>query len=401
MKIGILREEKVPADERTPLTPLQCQRLIKLYPDIEIFVKSSPFRCFSDQEYRDLGLNIVSDLSFCDILLGIKEVPKDNLIPDKTYLYFSHTIKKQKYNRSLLQQMVKRNIRMIDYEAIKDDNDKRLLGFGRYAGIVGAYNGLRTYGLKKNCYSLLPAYKCEDKEDLYYQLNYLKLDSLKIVVTGSGRVARGILELLEAAGIKQVNVKDFLDSRQYDYPVFVQLGSLDYNCRKDGNLSSKSDFYENPHDYKSTFMQYAQVSDIFIAGHYYNSGAPYLFTREDAKSELFNLTVVADVSCDINGPVASTIRPSTIHDPIYGYNPITEQEDNFNKEGVLAVMAVDNLPCELPKDSSKDFGEELINNVFPLLVSKNQSTLISRATICDKGKLTSYFSYLKDYLRGD
>ena len=400
MKIGILEEEKVPADKRVALTPKQCSLLLSTYPNIEIAVKTSSIRCFSDELYRAEGINIVNDLSDCDVLIGVKEVPKSSLIPNKTYFYFSHTIKEQPYNRDLLLKMMELNISMIDYEVLKNKQGKRLLGFGRYAGIVGAYNGFLTYGLKSGKYNLKAAHNCEDRLEMEQEIAKIKLNFERIIVTGNGRVGNGILEIMKKSGIKEVSKSVFLNEK-FNEPVFVHLTTMDYNVRIDGVESSKSEFYSQPELYKSSFMDYAKKADIFIAGHYYSSGSPYLFTREDAKHKDFNIKVVADVSCDIDGPVASTIKPSTITNPIYGYNPYAEVEGGFKKEGNIAVMAVDNLPCELPKDASEDFGNEMIEKILPSLILNDDEQIIKNATICKNGDLTPNFEYLRNYVNGD
>jgi len=400
MKIGVLKEEKVPADKRVPLTPKQCRKLLDTYPNLELSVKSSAIRCYTDEMYREQGINIVDDLSDCDILIGVKEVPEKLLIPNKTYFYFSHIIKSQPYNRELLLKMLSLNISMIDYEALKNQQGKRLLGFGRYAGIVGAYNGLLTYGLKSGKYNLKAAHNCEDRVEMEGEMSKIKLTNEKIIITGNGRVGNGILEIIQKANIREVSKSEFLNDT-FNEAVFVHLNTMDYNVRKDGSLSDKQDFYKNPELYKSSFMEYAKQADIFIAGHYYSLGSPYLFTREDAKDSDFNLKVVADVSCDIDGPVATTIRSSVIADPIYGYNVITEMEDDFRSENVVAVMAIDNLPCELPKDSSEDFGNEMLEKLFPSLIINDDEQIIDNATICRNGDLTPNFEYLRNYVYGN
>ena len=399
MKLGILREEKVPVDKRTPFSPTQCKIIISDFPNLEIYVQSSKHRCFSDKEYISKGISVLDDISFCDILFGIKEVPVSSLIPNKIYLYFSHIIKKQKYNRDLLIKMIELNIKMIDYEVINDNNGKRLLGFGKFAGIIGAYNTFLTYGLKTSLYNLKPAYKCHDQIQMEKQLNKIKLVDERIIVTGKGRVGSGIIEILNKLEIKQVSVEQFLNDI-FDEPVYVHLNTMDYNVRKDNRLMAKEDFYNNPHMYESSFMKYANKADIFIAGHYYSTGSPYLFTRQDAKSSDFNLKVIGDISCDINGPVASTIRSSSIENPIYGYNVETEEEDDFLKNDVIAVMAVDNLPCELPKDSSKYFGNKIIEHILPLF-THDENLVLERATICQDGDLTNNFEYLRDFVSKD
>ena len=395
MKIGILREEKVPIDRRVPFSPAQCKEIITKYPDLKLFVQTSKIRCFSDQEYINLGIEVTDNLEHCDILFGIKEVPKENLIPNKTYLFFSHTIKEQEYNRELLKKIIDHKIRLIDYEVLKYDNGNRILGFGRYAGIIGAYNGLLTYGIKESLYDLKPAYKCIDRLEMDSQLKNVSLRNERFLITGKGRVGLGIIETIKKLNIKEVTKDEYLN-KKFNCPIFLHIDVMDYNQRKDGSDSSFEDFIKHSSKYESTFMQYASKTDVYFAGHFYGAGAPYLFTRKDVKSSDFNISVVADVSCDIDGPVACTIRPSSIENPIYGYNPNTESEDNFMSENVVAVMAVDNLPCELPKDSSSDFGQNLIDQIIPILTSSNK--IIKRATICENGDLTSNFEYLRSYI---
>tara|TARA_B000000477_G_scaffold77300_1_gene64967 strand:+ start:222 stop:1415 length:1194 start_codon:yes stop_codon:yes gene_type:complete len=395
MKIGILREEKVPVDRRVPFSPSQCKRIEDNFPNLQIYVQSSNIRCFSDQEYIDHGITVLDNLESCDVLFGIKEVPKDKLISNKTYFFFSHTIKEQEYNRDLLKKMIELNITMVDYEVLKYENGSRILGFGRYAGIIGAYNGLLTYGLKNELYSLKPANKCLNRIEMDSELSKVNLSNEKFLVTGKGRVGGGILETIKKLNIIEVGIDDYINN-SFDYPVYLNIDVLDYNERIDGRQSDFSDFINNSSDYKSTFMKYANVTDIFFAGHFYGSGAPYLFTRNDVKSDDFNISVVADISCDIDGPVATTIKPSTINDPIYGYNPHTESEDDFKSNDVVAVMAVDNLPCELPKDSSEDFGENLIKNIIPIIGNDNK--IVNGATICQNGDLSEEFEYLRNYI---
>jgi len=395
MKIGVLKEEKIPADKRVAFSPTQCLYIKSQYPNFEILVQSSDIRCFSDSEYTALGISVVNDITECDLFFGIKEVPKEKLIPNKTYFYFSHTIKKQVYNRALLVKMIDMNITMIDYEVLKSINGNRLLGFGKYAGIIGAYNAFLTYGLKMKSYSLKPANTCLDRIEMEGELKKIKLNNEKFVISGKGRVGQGILEIIKLLNILEVSKDDYL-KKEFDFPVFVSLDTMDYNVRIDNNPGNFNDFISNPSSYKSIFLKYLEHSDLFIAGHYYSTGSPFLFTKNDVKSPYFNVKVVADVSCDIDGPVATTIRPSTISKPIYGYNPLTEKEDDFINENIVAVMAVDNLPCELPKDSSHDFGSQLIENVLPLL--GNKSDIIEKATICKNGDLTMEFEYLREYV---
>lgn len=401
MKVGIIREGKNPPDKRVPLSPKQCAAVKQQYPHIDLVVQPSPIRKFQDTEYSAEGIVLQEDLSDCDVLFGVKEVPLDMLIPNKTYFFFSHTFKLQPYNAKLLRAVLDKQIRLVDYEVIKDSKGKRLIGFGRYAGIVGCYNGIRTYGLKHDLYELKPAHECADRVEMESELAKVKLPAnTKFVLTGFGRVGHGARETLAKLGMKEVSKTAFLSER-FDEAVFTQLNTEDYNQRKSDGGFDKGEFYADPSDYESAFMPFAEVADVYIPCHYWADGSPFIFTREDIKKSNWKISVVADISCDIDGPVASTIRPSTIADPIYGYDPISEKEVNFKAEGAIAVMAVDNLPCELPKDASDDFGSELIKHVLPALFGEDPSDIIGRASQTTlEGTLTPKFAYLQAYADG-
>lgn len=394
---AILKERKSPPDYRVALTPSQCAQLQELYPMARVVVESSDVRIFSDEEYRKAGLELTDDISQADVMLGVKEVPVEALIPNKTYLFFSHTIKKQPYNRQLLKAILEKNIKLIDHETLVYPDGSRVLGFGYYAGLVGAYNGIRAWGLKNHTYRIEKAHLLPDLKALHKQLSAIQLPAIKILLTGHGRVGKGAASILDEMNIRKVNIADYV-SQNFDQAVYCHVGSLDYNARTDGAPSSREDFYQNPEDYRSTFGQFSAVTDFFIAGHFHNEKAPFLFTRDDAKSKDFLISVVADVSCDIDGPVACTIRPSTIVNPIYGYDPLTEQEVDFDQPRAIAVMAVDNLPCELPRDASQGFGNDLLAKVIPNFFNDDPDSILRRAQIAVDGKLTHRFSYLQDYV---
>jgi len=398
MKLGIIREGKNPPDKRVPLTPKQCVEFKNKFPNVELAVQPSEVRKFKDDEYEALGIRLQEDLSDCDVLMGVKEVPLEMLIPNKTYFFFSHTFKLQPYNAKLLREILDKKIRLVDYEVIKDENNKRLIGFGRYAGIVGCYNGFRTYGLKHSLFDLKPAHECEDRDEMEGYLEDIKLPSnFKCVLTGHGRVGKGAIEIIQKIGLSEVSKEEFL-SKTFNEPVFAHLGTSDYNERSSDGGFDKSEFYKNPELYRSSFPQYAHKADLYLACHYWGEGAPFIYTREDMKHPEWKVSAVADISCDIDGPVASTIRPSTIAKPIYGYHKIKETEVDFKTDNAVAVMAVDNLPCELPKDASEDFGKVLLNKVLPCLFNDDPHNVIGRAseTTLD-GNLTEQFSYLGDY----
>ena len=399
MKFGIIRERKNPPDRRVVLSPEACQKVMATYPSAEVLIEPSPIRTFSDADYIKKGLTVDSRMEECDVLLGVKEVPIASLIPNKKYFFFSHTIKKQPYNRTLLKAILDKNIELYDHEVITNEKGQRLVAFGRYAGIVGAYNGFRAYGLKFDIFNLPKAENLTDQTALIAELQKIKLPAIKILLTGRGRVGNGAKEMLDAMKIKKVSVTEYLEE-QFLVPVYCQIDASDYNKRKDGSRGNKTEFFAHPEAYKSNFFRFAKVTDFYIAGHFYGTGAPYLYTREDAKHAEFKIKVVADVSCDIDGPVATTIRPSTIADPIYGYNPQTEKEIDFKDANAIAVMAVDNLPCELPRDASLGFGEAFLKNVIPAFFNNDKNGVLERARMTQNGKLTMRYAYLQDYVDG-
>ncbi|MBN4061767.1 MAG: alanine dehydrogenase [Flavobacteriales bacterium] len=397
MKFGIIKEGKVPPDRRVPLTPKQCKQLVEKFAELEVFVQKSETRSFSNKEYENEGIPVIDDLSHCDVLLGVKEVPVEQLIPGKTYLFFSHVIKEQPYNRGLLQAIIKRDIRLIDYECLRGEDGFRVIGFGRYAGIVGAYNGLLAYGKKFGIYDLKPAYDCFDRKEMESELAKIQLPNIKITLTGSGRVANGAIETLDKAGIKKIWPDAYLN-HTFNEPVYTQLFPRHYRRAKDGRPWDLDDFFNHPDEYESLFSRFTRMTDLYISGHYWDSRAPHFFSKEDMKSPEFNIKVVADISCDINGPIGCTLRSSTIEEPLYGYHPETEKEVDFMQEGTITVMAVDNLPCELPRDASEGFGDDLIEKVIPNILQQNHS-MIEAATISKDGKLTENYGYLQDFVK--
>lgn len=397
IKLGILREGKVPPDKRVPFTPLQAEEIEQRYPHVKVVVQPSTVRCFEDSEYTKHDIEVREDLQDCDILMGIKEVQKPDLLSGKTYLFFSHTIKKQPHNKLLLQEIIKKKIQLIDYETLKDKLGNRLVAFGRFAGIVGAYNGLMTYGMRYKIFSIRRAHECFDINDLKIELRKVQLPALKIVLTGAGRVAKGAMESLDTAGIRKVSAEDFLN-KNFDVPVYTQLSSAEYHTRKEGGHFNREEFHQHPERYESTFGPFTKVTDILLAGAYWNPKAPVLFAKADMCHPDFKIKIIADITCDINGSVPSTIRASTIVDPLYDYDPFSESDKPaLSDEKFITVMAVDNLPCELPRSASEEFGRDLIDKILPALIIKDVDGVIKRAKITKDGHLTENFAYLTDF----
>lgn len=397
MKIGIIREGKVPPDSRVPLIPAQCAQIDQME-GVSLLVQPSPIRCFKDKDYEKEGINLQEDLSSCDVLMGVKEVPLEQLISNKIYFFFSHTIKKQSYNKKLLIEILKKNITLLDYEVLTDEKGRRLIAFGKFAGMVGAHNGIMTYGARTGAFTLKRMKDCLDYEEAKSIYRELTLPPMKIVLTGTGRVGKGAALVLEDMGIKKVDPADFLN-KTYDEAVFTQLVCSDYAARKDGSAFDKKDFYNNPQLFKSIFQPYTEAANVMINGIYWDNNAPAFFTVDEMTKSNFNIKVIADVTCDI-APVSSipsTIKASTIADPIFGFDPKTNKEtDPFQPESI-DMMTIDNLPNELPRDASKAFGEQFMTSILPELL-KEDSPIIQRATVARNGQLGPHFQYLKDWV---
>jgi alanine dehydrogenase len=399
MKFGIIKERKNPPDRRVVFSPDELARIKQLYQGVSIKVERSAIRIFTDEQYKNLGIEVTDNISDCDVLFGVKEVPIEDLIPNKAYFFFSHTIKKQPYNRKLLQAILEKNIDLYDHETIVDSHNRRLIGFGKYAGIVGVYNSIRAFGIKFELFKLPKAETLSGKEALIAHLKRLVLPPLKFVITGTGKVGNGAKEILDAIKVKEVSVENYL-TKNYTQPVYTQIDVLEYNKRKDGQVLDFTDFYKNPQEYVSDFERFTKVSDIYITGHFHANEAPVILTREMLQSKDCKIKIVADISCDVNGPIACTLRPSTITDPLYGYLPSENKEVDVFHPAAIVVMAVDNLPCELPKDASEGFGEMFMDHVIPAFFNGDKEGILQRAKITEKGKLTPRFSYLQDYVDG-
>jgi hypothetical protein len=397
IRIGLIREEKVPTDNRVALTPSQCKWIVKNNPDISISVQSSPARCFSDKEYRSAGIEVKEDLSDCDILLGIKEVPYDRLIPHKTYLFFSHTKKLQAYNRTMFKTILQKGITLIDYECLEHHDGTRIIGFGFFAGIVGAHNGIMAYGNRTGLYKLGRVYQVKSFRELIHTYFGLKLPNIKVAVTGSGRVAHGVLEIMNLLGLHEVEPDEFL-SRNFDYPVYVQLKGADLYAHKESGSYSREHFHEHADQYRSLFLPYAHQADILMNGVYWDHHIPRLFEKQDIPDPKFRISTIADITDDSNGSVPINMGDQSIADPIYGVDRQSFRKTAPYLPGSIDVMAIGNLPNELPRDASRYFGEQLIKFILPQLAGKEDGRdVIERATIVQNGKLTDHYSYMHDY----
>lgn len=396
IKIGLIREEKKPYDKRVALLPHQCQFIQKTFPNFRFFVQPSLHRIVTDQAYIEQNIEVMEDLSGCDILFGIKEVPPQFLIPNKTYFIFSHTIKKQAHNQALLRKVLDSNIKLVDYECLVDENGERLVAFGFYAGLVGAYNTFRVIGQREKSYSPKPAHLCKNFEEMKAELQKLKPERLKIIVTGAGRVGKGVLEVLRLLPIQHIEPENF-EHYSGKENVFTILHSKHlYQHKSDIIGFNKSDFYKNPYDYISAFHKYYTSANILIAAAYWNPNAAPLFKSEEVSKQDFKIEIISDITCDVNGSIPTTLRASSITEPFYDVDKNSlEEKPAFSNRNHISVTAIDNLPCEIPYDASEAFGNQLIKHVFPFINEPN--AVIQGATIAEKGKLLPKFEFLKDY----
>jgi hypothetical protein len=398
VKIGLIKEGKTPADNRVALTPAQCKWIHKQTAGVEVIAQSSPDRCFPDREYIAAGVDVKEDMSDCDILMGIKEVPVQELLPGKTYLFFSHTKKKQPHNQQLLQTILKKNIRLIDYECLEHEDGQRIIGFGFFAGVVGAHNGMMAYGNRTGLYQLDRVYKQRSFRELIHHYFGVRLPNVKIAVTGSGRVAHGILEIMNLMGIHEVEPDDYL-KRRFSYPVYTQLKGADLYRHKQTGTYSRAAFHEQPDQYECIFLPYAAQTDILMNGIYWDNTMPRLFEKTDVPSENFIIQTIADITDDENGSVPINLGDQSIEDPVYGVHKNSLQKTAPYLSDSIDVMAVGNLPNELPRDASRYFGEQLIKYILDDLV-KGSSPIIDRATMAKDGALTTPYIYLQDYAAG-
>jgi saccharopine dehydrogenase (NAD+, L-lysine-forming) len=393
--LGLIKEGKVPSDNRVALTPKQCKWLLEQHPDWDILVESSATRCYKDIEYQREGIKVVEDISSAEILFGIKEVPKTQLIPNKTYLFFSHTKKAQSFNQALFHTMMDKKITLIDYECLEHEDGQRLIGFGFFAGIVGAHNGIMAYGNRTKEFTLGRVKDVKDYMELIHTYFGLKLPPIKIAVTGSGRVAHGILEIMNLMDVQQVEPDEF-KTRTYPYPVYVHLKGKDLYKRKDNGSYERNDFHNHPENYECLFKEYLPHAKILMNGVYWEKGIPPLFTLEELKDENSVLTTIADITDDAFGSVPCNLGDASSDDPIYGVQLDSCEKCNPYNYNCVDIMAVGNLPNELPRDASRFFGEQLIKYVLGDLV-KGGNPIIEKATMLNKGKLTDYYNYLAEY----
>lgn len=401
-KIGILREEKQPVDKRTPIIPSDCKKLIEKFNDLQIYIQPSTDRCFTDEEFRDAGVIVQENILDCNLLLGVKEVPIHYLIPHRKYMFFSHTIKKQANNLKLLQSFLDMQIEFIDYEALVDENNIRVVAFGYWAGVVGAYNAIWMSQKRNHKLELPRLYQSKDYNSVKNELKNINQSPIKYLVTGTGRVASGVIDVMNDAGITRVTKDEFLTT-SFDYPVYTQLTSADLYAPKFKHITyTREEFHERPLNFKSCIEPFLFVSDVLINAIYWDIRAPKFFALKDMKRSDFKIKSIADITCDIapDSSIPSTLKATTILQPVFGFLPLREKMVDPYSKNAIDVMSIANLPSELPRDSSTSFSNDLTSKVIPEFFLEN-SEMITKATVTKKGNLTSVFSYLESFVYDD
>lgn len=400
-KITIIRERKEPPDSRTPLTPGQAQQVLNKYPRLELCVESSPSRCFSDEEFEKKGISVAPDSCNGSLLLGIKEVPPEFLVPGKTYMFFSHTIKKQPGNAKMFKAILEKKITLIDYELLTDEKGKRVLAFGKWAGIVGAYNALIMYGKRSGLYQLPPAHELGEFEQVQNELKKAEFPPFRVFLAGSGNVGSGAEEILKLAGFKYLPVEEYLNLTHPEEPVYTKGGTPELYKKKNGEPFEKKEFYKSPESFVSNFKKFAASTDVFINAVFWDPKAPRHFETEDISAPWFSIQCIADITCDIDGSVPLTTKTTTIKKPVTGVSRNNAAFTEPYGPETIDLMAVPNLPAELPRDSSRYFGNVLMEKILPEIIQNEESRMIENATIVKDGQIVPRFSYLSDYGDGE
>ena len=395
LTIGLIREGKTPQDNRVALTPAHCKWLHMNFDDVKVVVQQSPNRCYSDIEYTRAGVEVKEDLSECNLLLGIKEVPVDMLLEGKTYMFFSHTKKMQPANQQLFKALLDKKNTLIDYECLEHEDGTRIIGFGFFAGIVGAHNGMMVYGKRTGSFKLARVGSVNSFQKLVHTYFGLKLPNIKIAVTGTGRVAHGVLEIMNLLGIHEVEPDEFLE-KEFTYPVYVHLKGADLYVHKETGKYLRNDFHANPQNYNCRFTDYLSQTDILMNGIYWEKNIPRLFDMEDLQRKDFRIKTIADITDDRNGSVPCNLGDSIIADPVYGVDRNSFERTAPYLPNSVDVMAVGNLPNELPRDASRYFGEQMIKYVLDD-IRLGGSRTIDKATLIKSGKLNEPFMYMHEY----
>ena len=435
IRIGIRHEDKYLAERRTPLVPAHLAKLVKEL-GIEALVQESSKRIYTAEEYVAAGARIVPDMHECDIVFGVKEIPEKWFIPGQTYMFFSHVIKGQPYNMPMLRKMMELGCNLIDYERVVDDFNRRLIFFGRFAGLAGAINTLWTTGLRLKhlgfdtpCLHIQQAHHYHSLQEAREAVSRVGfeiaeyglpagLSPFTIGITGYGNVSNGVQEILSLLPVQEIHPADLPELRNKNcssnllYRVTFREDHISAH-RQSAKPFDLDDYYAHPENYHSIFEQYLPHLLVLINGMYWDERYPRILTREYMKAHFMagmnpKLKVVGDITCDPNGSVEATLKGTYIEDPIFVYHPESHSLTSGYEGDGLQVMAVDILPSELPRDSSLAFSNVLRNFVKSLVAADFKAdhpdaiglpAPLRKALILHKGSLTPEYAYIQNYLK--
>lgn len=428
MIIGIRRENKNEWEKRTPLIPEDIKFLVNKY-KLRAIIQPSKIRAFSDEEYVAAGAELDEDLNHADLIFGVKEVPHHLILNHKTYVFFAHVIKGQPYNMPMLKSLMDKNCNLIDYERIVDENNKRLIFFGRYAGKAGMIETLHAFaeklkinGIRTPLEKIKQPYQYSSLNEAVTEIKKIgdelkkysfpeNLLPLVIGFAGYGNVSQGAQEIFDLLPIITAQPHELMDN-------YEQLKSSRNNLvkvvfkeehtvkPKTGKFDLK-DYFLNPENYESNFEQYIPLLDVLVNCIVWTNKNPRLITKKYlSENPRIKLKVIGDISCDLFGGIEITHKVTDPSNPCYTYFPNADKyEDGIQKEGI-AVMAIDNLPCEFPKEASAEFSHVLKNYVYEIYHTDFEKPFeeldlsypIKQALIVHKGKLTKNYSYIQQYL---
>ena len=435
MYLGIRREDKNPWEKRVAIVPDDLRRILKNEQIGCIVQPSLDHRVFQDHFYQSVGAEISEDLEKSKIIFGIKEIPKEKFLKNKVYVFFSHVIKGQPYNMSMLKRLMEQGCSLIDYEKIEDENNRRLIFFGRYAGLSGMVETLHAFGQRLESKQIMTPFTQIKRPRDYQSLDdikraiktvgdQIKMEGLPAEITplicgftGYGNVSKGAQEIFDLLPVVQLNPCEIssesnslgdINHRLYK----VEFHEKDMFTPKETNKEFElQDYFQNPSKYRSIFSQYVPQLSMLVNGIFWTEECPRIITR-DLVGSLFNdgskakLQVIGDISCDIEGSIEITTESTDIDNPAYVYNP-DNQQVSWGIEGKgIAVVAIENLPCEIPLEASTDFSKVLspfVEEIVTADYSKPFSQVelpreIKKAVIVYQGELTADFKYIENFL---
>jgi alanine dehydrogenase len=430
-RIGIRLEDKNEWERRTPLIPPHVRELGEKH-GIEVSVQSSPIRAFNQQEYTLAGAQVVEHLSECPVILAIKEIPQELFEPRKTYAFFSHTIKGQTQNMPMLKRLLDLGCQLIDYEKIVDQSGRRLVFFGNYAGLAGMIDTLWALGQRLAWETVETPFSQIRQTHEYASLGEAKakiqevgrqitkkglprsITPLICGFAGYGNVSQGAQQIFDLLPVCEIGPAELTTLDDYSshhvYKVVFKEQDMVEPLAPDGAFQLQ-DYYDHPEKYRSRFETYIPHLTLLVNGIYWSARYPRLVTRRFLR-DLFDqgsvprLRVIGDISCDVEGAIECNLRATSPSDPIYVYDPLTEQVHDGHQGRGVVILAVDNLPCELPRESSTHFSTTLMPFVSEIAkadydVPFDQCALsptVKRAVIVWHGQLTPDYRYLEEFL---